>query len=108
MIATRQPPRRPNQTPRGCGALPRPRVGACGARRRPGSGILIVEFIAPGGIGKTALAKRWLPALAALHLLAFLDRPAGVDLLHLPPSSSFAAAFARSSTETRSASSVGS
>jgi hypothetical protein len=31
----------------------------------------------------------------------FLPRPAGVDLLHLPPSSSFSAAFVRSSTENK-------
>jgi hypothetical protein len=39
-----------------------PELAALAAARTPGSGIAVVEVIAPGGTGKTALIKRWLEA----------------------------------------------
>jgi hypothetical protein len=42
-----------------------PELAALDAAWSPGSGIAAVELIAPGGTGKTALAKRW---LAGLHV----------------------------------------
>jgi len=37
-----------------------PELAALDAAWSPGSGIAVVELIAPGGTGKTALVKRWL------------------------------------------------
>jgi tetratricopeptide (TPR) repeat protein len=42
-----------------------PELAALDAAWAPGSGIAVVELIAPGGTGKTALVKRWLDGLKA-------------------------------------------